>query len=181
MKVMTLEIIGLLRQIEKGDETALAVLFTQYSKRVYSMVYHVLKNDILAQEVTQDTFLKIWKNPQAWDKSKGQFDSWLLTLARYTAIDRLRHEVRKTGKNTPLNEDIIVDHNQDDIEYIDSNQLQTVLTQLPSEQRVLIELAYFKGMKHGELAQTLDLPLGTVKTRLRLGLQKLRHLLKDKS
>lgn len=177
---MSFEIADVLKRIAKGDETALAVLFTEYGQRVYSMVYQVLKNDGLAQEATQDAFLKVWKNPHAWDKSKGQFDSWLLTLARYTAIDRLRHEVRKTGKNTPLYEDIFLE-NDDDALAIDANQLQGLLTQLPNDQRIVIELAYFKGMKHSELAENLNLPLGTVKTRLRLGLQKLRHLLSDES
>jgi RNA polymerase sigma-70 factor (ECF subfamily) len=178
---MSFEIADVLKRIGKGDETALAVLFAEYGQHVYSMVYRVLQNNALAQEVTQDTFLKIWKNPRAWDASKGQFSSWLLTTARYTAIDRLRYETRRTGKNMPLHDEIMAEVDGDEPLSVDPQRLHAVLGHLPDEQRILIELAYFKGMKHSELANSLNLPLGTVKTRLRLGLQKLRHLLTNES
>ncbi len=178
---MSDETATLLRRIAEGDEVSLAKLFADYGTKVYSLVHRVLQNDALAQEVTQDTFLKVWQNPQAWDASKGQFSSWLLTTARYTAIDRLRYEMRRSGKNTELHEDIAHDTDDDLLPTFDRNQLQIILNQLPHEQRTIIELAYFKGMKHSELASSLNLPLGTVKTRLRLGLQKLRVLLTDES
>jgi RNA polymerase sigma-70 factor (ECF subfamily) len=178
---MSDEIARLLRGMAEGDEASLARLFAEYGTRVYSFVHRILQNDALAQEVTQDTFLKVWQNPRAWDATKGQFSSWLLTTARYTAIDRLRHEMRRTGKNIELNEQVADDTDEDALPTVDSDHLHAVLKQLPHEQHTVIELAYFKGMKHSELATALDLPLGTVKTRLRLGLQKLRVLLTDKS
>lgn len=177
---MESQIASLLRRIADGDDAALAVLFAEYGGRVYSLVLTVLRNDALAQEVTQDTFLKVWQNPGAWDASKGRFSSWLLTTARYTAIDRLRHEMRRTGHNTALHEGIPAQVD-DDPTASERDQLAALLRDLPDEQRVVIELAYFRGLKHSELAQALNLPLGTVKTRLRLGLQKLRRLLTDQS
>ncbi|MBE2270605.1 MAG: sigma-70 family RNA polymerase sigma factor [Anaerolinea sp.] len=170
---------ALLRRMAHGDETALTALYGEYGGVVYSLVFNVLKNKPLAQEVTQDTFLKVWQHPDAWDSAKGQFSSWLLTMARYTAIDRLRREIRRTGKDTELYEEIIADEQDDTV--IELERLQPLLHRLPHEQRQLIELAFFKGMKHSELAEALDLPLGTVKTRLRLGLQKLRHWLSEQS
>ncbi len=171
----------LLRRIEKGDEAALAVLFAEYGTAVYSLTRRVLNDDTLAQEAAQDTFLKVWRNPRAWESSKGQFSSWLLTLARYTAIDRLRREKRQTHQNTDLHDEIAASDDADDAPALDRDQMRALLEHLPDEQRILIEMAFFKGMKHSELAAALNLPLGTVKTRVRLGLQKLRRLLEDQS
>jgi len=173
--------VQLLRRIEKGDESALAVLFADYGTAVYSLVRRVLNDDTLAQEAAQDTFLKVWKNPRAWESSKGQFSSWLLTLARYTAIDRLRREQRQTHQMTDLHDEIAAGDEAEEAPLIGHDQLVGLLDHLPHDQRVLIELAFFKGMKHSELAEALNLPLGTVKTRVRLGLQKLRRLIQDQS
>lgn len=177
---MMTDIPTLLQRMKDGDEAALAALFNEYSAKVYGMAYTVLKNTSLAQEVAQDTFVRVWKDPAAWDPSKGQFSSWLLTVARYTAIDRLRHELRRTHQNVELNDELTSDEADDETTLLfETYQLKTVLHHLPDEQRHIIELAYFHGLKHSELAESLQLPLGTVKTRLRLGLQKLRSLLQS--
>lgn len=177
---MRLEVTELLRRIAHEDDTALAVLFAQYGARVYSLALFVVRDEALAEEVTQDTFLKVWNSPQAWDASKGQFHSWLLTLARYTAIDRLRKEARVNGRNVALFEEIEAER-VDGTDDVEAGELRALLDELPPEQREVIRLAYFRGLKHSELAEQLNLPLGTVKTRLRLGLHKLRVLLSDKS
>lgn len=164
-----------LRRIARGDDGALAVLYAQFSAPVYSLALRVLNDPRLAQEVTQDVFLKVWTNPQAWDARRGQFSSWLLTLTRYTAIDHLRREQRRTGKDIELSDQIAAAN--DAMEGYPPERLRDLLAHLPDEQRQVIELAYFGGLKHSELAERLGLPLGTVKTRLRLGLSKLRALL----
>lgn len=166
-----------LRRIARGDEGALAVLYAQFSGPVYSLALRVLGDPRLAQEVTQDVFLKVWTNPQAWDARRGQFSSWLLTLTRYTAIDHLRRERRRTGRDTELSEQIAAA--DDAPEAAPPDRLRDLLAHLPDEQRQVVELAYFGGLRHSELAERLGLPLGTVKTRLRLGLSKLRALLDD--
>ncbi|MBK8024917.1 MAG: sigma-70 family RNA polymerase sigma factor [Chloroflexi bacterium] len=178
---MTVEVPALLRRMANKDDAALAVLYAEYATPVYSLARRVLGDDALAQEVTQDTFLKVWKNPDAWDSSKGQFASWLLTLTRYTAVDRLRSEVRRTGRNTELHDEIEASGADEPAPDFSAREVQDMLHHLPQEQRVLIELAFYQGMKHSELAEKLNLPLGTVKTRLRLGLQKLRKLMSDAS
>lgn len=177
---MRLEVAELLKRMAHGDDSALAVLFAQYSTRVYSLVLCVVQDEALAQEATQDTFVKVWNNPQAWDPSKGQFHSWLLTMARYTAIDRLRKEARASGRDVALFEDLQADRD-DSAAAVEAGELHALLNHLPAEQRDVIRLAYFRGLKHSELAARLNLPLGTVKTRLRLGLLKLRAMLSDKS
>jgi len=177
---MKTDIPSLLQRITDGDETALAVLFADYGAKVYGMAYTVLKNTSLAQEVAQDTFVQVWKNPAAWNPTKGQFSSWLLTVARYTAIDRLRREIRRTGQDVELHDEIASAENDDSLlRQLESNHVVTLLHHLPTEQRRVIELAYFQGMKHSEIAEFLQSPLGTVKTRLRLGLQKLKDLLNN--
>ena len=177
---MMTDIPSLLQRMTHGDESALTALFAEYGSKVYGMAYTVLKNTNLAQEVAQDTFMQLWKNPAAWDASKGQFSSWLLTVTRYTAIDRLRREVRRTGQDVELRDEIVSDENDDSlIRRLESNYLMTLLPHLPEEQRRVIDLAYFQGMKHSEIAEFLPAPLGTVKTRLRLGLLKLKDMLNN--
>ncbi|MBL8130246.1 MAG: sigma-70 family RNA polymerase sigma factor [Anaerolineae bacterium] len=178
---MGVDAAGLLRRIAKRDDAALAVLYAEFGAPVYSLARRVLQHDVLAQEVTQDTFLKVWNNPLAWEASKGQFSSWLLTLARNTAVDRLRREMRRTGKDVALFDEIESGADDDPPPDLTPEEMQAMLHVLPPEQRQLIELAFYRGMTHSELAAVLGLPLGTVKTRMRLGLQKLRNLLSDAS
>lgn len=178
---MAPEVAPLLRRVAQGDEAALAILYAQFGTTVYSLVMQVLHDPTLAQEVTQDTFMKVWQHPQAWDAAKGQFSSWLLTTARYTAIDRLRREARRTGKDVELEDNVAAAAEEETLSPGEAQLLHTLLGELPQEQRQVVELAYFKGLKHSELAAQLDLPLGTVKTRLRLGLQKLKGLLLSRS
>lgn len=175
---MAVDIAVLLRRIQQGDEAALAALYAEYSRPVYSLALHLLRNPLLAQEAAQDTFLKLWRNPAAYAPERGEFGSWLLTVARYTAIDRLRREIRRTGQNTDLPDDLPADTEDEATDArLDGARLHSLLADLPPEQRHVVELAYFGGLTHSELAERLALPLGTVKTRLRLGLAKLRESL----
>ncbi|XWX03719.1 sigma-70 family RNA polymerase sigma factor [Aggregatilineales bacterium SYSU G02658] len=167
---------ALLRRIAQGDERALEALYDAYASRVYGLALRVMGDESLAQEVTQDVFLKVWQRPHTWNPERGQFSSWLLTVARYTAVDRLRAEALRSGRSVPLLDefDAPTDADPDPAEH---DRLRALLRRLPDEQRQVIELAYFRGLTHSELAAALNLPLGTVKTRLRAGLQKLRALL----
>lgn len=177
---MTADPTALLRRIAQGDDSALAALYDEYAGRVYGFVLRVVGDAALAQEVTQDVFLKVWQHPHQWDPARGQFSSWLLTVARYTAVDRLRFEALRSGRSVPLMEDIDAP-TRDDPDPAELDRLRALLRRLPDEQRQVIELAYFRGLTHSELAAALNLPLGTVKTRLRAGLQKLRALLSEQS
>lgn len=168
-----------MEKIGQGDQSALMQLYARYGNAVYGLALRILHDTGLAEEVTQDTFLKVWKQSERWDADKGKLSSWLLTVARHTAIDRYRQLQRRLPPGIPLEDaetalgqTAVVDTQQ----WADGQLLARLLTQLPSEQAQLIQLAFFQGMSHSELAESLELPLGTVKTRLRLGLQKLKGL-----
>jgi RNA polymerase sigma-70 factor, ECF subfamily len=172
--------IVLLSRIRDGDETALAEFYDRFGRLVYSVTYHVLQNDTLAEEVTQDTFLKIWTRAHQWDATRGKITTWLLTIARYTAIDRLRTEQRRDGKGQIDLEEVVNVLGEtapiDEPFWADEQLVRDILNDLPTDQRQVLELAYFRDMSHTEMAQALGLPLGTVKGRVRAGLAKLRNL-----
>lgn len=175
--------IELLGVIARQDQDALAELYRRYGNLVFSLAFHTLQNSGLAEEVTQDVFIKIWEQPNRWNPSGGRFSSWLLTVTRYTAIDRLRRERPESDKLILLVE-TVPDETADGLlwdEADEGKEVRAFMEQLPPEQAQLIQLAFFHGMTHQQLAKALDLPLGTVKTRLRAGLSKLRDYLKDSS
>jgi RNA polymerase sigma-70 factor (ECF subfamily) len=177
----------LLREVARGDQHALLILHRRYVNLVYSMAWRVLQDVALAEEVTQDIFLKLWHKGHQYDPARGRFSSWLLSVTRFAAIDRLRREGRRPrqaellfgdqDEASALEQLLPTDH----AAWERGQHLRLVLAQLPPEQRHIIELAYFGGLTHSELAEHLGLPLGTVKGRLRLGLVKLRSLWLDET
>jgi RNA polymerase sigma-70 factor (ECF subfamily) len=172
----------LLQRIGAGDSDALLALHQRYANLVYSMAWRVLQDVGLAQEVTQDVFMKLWQRSQRYDPARGRLSAWLLSVTRFAAIDRLRQEGRQPAavdlpgddseKQTSLERLLTTDH----ASWERGQHLRLLLGHLPPEQRQVVELAYFGGLTHSELAEHLDLPLGTVKGRLRLGLERLRSL-----
>lgn len=181
--LMALTELELLQQIAQHDQQALLTLYQQYGNLVYSLSLRVLRQPVMAEEITQDIFLKLWRQPDRWNPSLGQFSSWLLTITRNAAIDRLRREGRQaTLASWEQSEE--ADHRLSDahsfvagqVNWVNGQVLRRLLQSLPPEQRQLIELAFYDGYTHSELAELLHLPLGTVKTRLRMGMQKLRIL-----
>lgn len=170
----------LLHGIAERDQRAFLALYERYGNLVYSLALRVVRHQVMAEEVTQDVFLKVWQQPTRWNPALGQFSSWLLTITRNAGIDRLRKERRHwTSAHDYL--DPLVEAGEkgavgENPYWFDGLLLARLLQQLPVEQRQLIELAFYQGYTHSELAENLQLPLGTVKTRLRTGLQKLRTL-----
>jgi RNA polymerase sigma-70 factor (ECF subfamily) len=167
-----------MRRIAAQDQQAFRALYQQYGKAVYSLAYRILQNATLAEEVTQDTFLKVWQQRAHWDPQKGKLKNWLLTIAQFTAIDRLRHERRQPNLHPDpveeIDETMFMAH--DDSLWQEGTVLRLLIAQIPEEQAALIDLAFFQGMSHSEIASATHLPLGTVKSRLRAGLQRLREL-----
>ncbi|MEP7293442.1 MAG: sigma-70 family RNA polymerase sigma factor [Chloroflexota bacterium] len=168
----------LVRRLIAQDQSALSELYQQFSGLVYSIALRVVQNPSMAEEVTQDAFLKVWHQPSSWDPQRGKFVSWLLTITRYTAIDMLRKEQRRPVQDAVELDDLRIGKMSltDDPVWQDGRILRSLLERLPQEQVQVIELAFFEGMSHSEMAEHLHLPLGTVKTRVRLGLQKLKAL-----
>lgn len=167
-----------MKRIAAGDQQAFAALYDEFGSAVYSLAYRVLQNATQAEEVTQDTFLKIWQHGTTWDPAKGKLKNWLLSITHFTAIDRLRRERRQPTLHPDaleVMEDYLMSNRTDDV-WQDRTTLEGLLRQLTPEQSQLIQLAFFKGMSHSDIAEATGIPLGTVKTRLRTGLQRLRKL-----
>ncbi|PJF41346.1 MAG: sigma-70 family RNA polymerase sigma factor [Chloroflexi bacterium] len=168
----------LIRQLQAGDEEALLALHERYVNLVYSVAYRVLEEQMAAEEVTQDTFMRLWHKAHTYNPEKGRFTVWLLTVARRLAIDVLRQRQRRQPKqglffmdeNPQLWDEVLAADKSDDLK----QTLLSIMEQLPPEQRDAIELAYFYGMTHSDIAAYLNIPLGTVKGRIRQGMQKLR-------
>jgi RNA polymerase sigma-70 factor, ECF subfamily len=167
---------NLLQRIARQDQNALIELYRAYGGLVYGLAMRILHNPGWAEEVTQDIFLKVWQQPERWNPALGQFSSWLLTITRNAAIDRLRKERHLPTHAVEQFDQVSHTRTEDEMLWYDGQVLADLLEHLPSEQRYLIELAFYQGYTHSELAEKLHLPLGTVKTRLRMGLQKLRSL-----
>ena len=169
----------LIQQIEYGDEEALVTLHQRYANLVYSVAYSVLGDSMAAEEVTQDTFMRLWDKADTFDAQRGRFTVWLLTITRRLAIDALRKRQRRepqqglflAGEYPDLwNEVLAADSDSGELR----QTLLVVMERLPDEQRRAIELAYFYSMSHNDISETLGIPLGTVKGRIRQGMQKLR-------
>jgi RNA polymerase sigma-70 factor (ECF subfamily) len=178
VKELQRERIDLIERIKRQDQSALTELYEAYGGFVYNMAMHVLRNETAAEEVTQDIFFQIWRKPDSWNPEKGRLSSWLLAATRYRAIDRLRREERRPIRQSIALDDLahlLASHDTVGDSQQDSGRLlRELLKDLPAEQRQVINLAFFRGMTHAEIAEHLNLPLGTVKGRVRLALEKLR-------
>lgn len=167
----------LMRRIVERDQTAFDALYAQYATMVQRMALRILNGDHqAADEVVQDVFFQIWRWPGKWNPDKGSFVSWLLTVARHTAIDQQRR--RKRLIDMPIDTmdtlDMLPSHSSAQQTSDRRRLLKQLLKKLPTEQREVVMLAFLREMTHTEIADELGIPLGTVKSRLRLGMQKLR-------
>jgi len=176
-----LEDLGYLQRIAQGDTLALSLLYDLYHRLVYSVAYQIVSEVDLAEEIVQDVFLQIWKKASTYDPAQGKVITWIVSIARHRAIDQYRRlSVRAEGHLVSW-DDCCVD-NPDDEEEVEPGLVHSelrqrvlhALTGLPPDQREAIALAYFRGMSQQEIATHLAQPLGTVKTRIRLGMIKLK-------
>lgn len=171
----------LIARVAEGDHEALASLYDLTRRQIYGLLARILQNAAAAEEVLLDVYTQVWRQAGRFDRKRGSALAWLTTMARSRAIDRLRSgrlEAAHTEKWGELKE--VADASNGEgtaAEYELRTLVSSALEKLPQEQREVIELAYFRGMSHGELAAWLGLPLGTVKTRVRLGMLKLREIL----
>jgi RNA polymerase sigma-70 factor (ECF subfamily) len=173
----------LLRLIARAHPDALSELYDRYGRLVFSVAYNATTDSNLAEEITQDTFLRVWQRAESYHAQTGKVASWLASIARHRAIDLYRRRQARSEAHTHALEDMpdfeLVDETLDveaSVEVEQSRQqVRWALSQLPDEQRQALALAYFRGLAQEQIAQALNLPLGTVKTRIRLGMQKLRQ------
>ena len=175
----------LLDRLAESDKSALAELYDLSSSAVFGLVLRIVGDRSDAEEVTLDVYVQVWKQVERYDSSRGRVLSWLLTIARSRAIDRLRSKAAKDrGREQPLDAagvaevaDASLNPEQSSFEATRKTTVLTALDSLQTDQRQAIELAYFAGMSHSEIADRTGQPLGTVKTRIRLGMLRLRKTL----
>jgi RNA polymerase sigma-70 factor (ECF subfamily) len=174
------EPIQLLSAVATGDESALGALYDAFSPAIYGVVLRMVEKEELAQEVLQDTFVKIWKNAPSYDSAKGRPFTWMVNIARHAAIDMLRSsEVKRGEMIRPINDHVYRLGSDDLNTSLEDADVRSVLHGLRQEHRELIDLAYYKGFSQQDIADRTGIPLGTVKSRTRSALQELRTLLKD--
>lgn len=164
---------ALLSLVGQGDEGAMEMVFRRFSGPVYSVALRVLHDSGQAEDVMQEIFLQLWRNPTAFVQGRGSLGAWLVVVARNRAIDSLRRRrpadsVDDVVLASPLNVAAEAERNAM------MEKVRLVLDELPPEQRKSLELAYFEGLSHTEIASRTGDPLGTVKTRIRLALMTLR-------
>ena len=174
----------LLQRIVEQDRDALDVLYSRYVTPIYSMALHMLKQPPLAEEVTQDVFLNIWLKASSFNSEKGQPRSWIMSVAHHRVIDVIRSRRRTATMTDPEGYDTLerLPSGTPSVESqvqqnLDRELIMGALATLPENQRQVILLAYFEGYSQSEMAEFLSEPLGTVKTRVRLAMQKLRTAL----
>jgi RNA polymerase sigma-70 factor (ECF subfamily) len=169
---------ALIESIVQRDQTALAVLYDRYAGMLSSVLNRILRDRQAAEEILQDIFFQLWSNPSRFDPARGSLPGWLMVIARHRAISGLRRHNPAAGDE--LTEVAAV--STVNLETAAAQQqllgrVKGALENLPAEQRTAIELAYFEGMSHSEIAQRTGDPLGTVKTRLRSAVESLKRTL----
>lgn len=171
----------LLHAIARGDERALGQLYDRYRLILFGLLIRILHSREEAEDVLQEVFLQVWKRAADFDEERGRAFTWLVTLARSRAIDRLRSlgsRERATAGAARETPNAVSDAESDAIRSEQSVIVRRALAELPEEQKKTLLLAYFEGLTQSEIAARLGAPLGTVKTRMRSGMIKLREALK---
>jgi RNA polymerase sigma-70 factor, ECF subfamily len=164
---------ALLMLVQRGDDHAMASLFDRYSKVVYSVALRVLRDPAAAEDVLQEVFMQIWRNPDSFVATRGSLGGWLAVVARNRSIDTLRRK-----RPTERVDDMALASNYNLADEAERNSMMekacSVILMLPVEQRKTLEMAFFDGLTHSEIAEMTGDPLGTVKTRIRSALSMLR-------
>ncbi len=176
--------------VKKYDEPELVLLLKQRSQHVFSYLYdnyagalltiirNIVSDEELANDVLQEVFVKVWKQIESYDSTKGRLFTWMLNIARNASIDTIRSKgYQNSQQNRELTEDVYTAGGTSEIR-IDQIGLRKVVHSLKQEYKVLVELSYFQGYTQDEIAKMLGIPLGTVKTRLRTALIQLREIIK---
>ena len=175
---------ALVGRMAQGDQSALAALYDATATTVHALVGRIVKDDGIAEEVTVDVYFQVWNQADRYDAGRGTPLTWLLAIARSRAIDRLRVGVARRTAHEPIEHGLRVPCGRPGLEddYAVAQRrrrVQAALAALPVDQRQAVELAYYDGLSHVEIAERLGDPLGTVKTRIRLGMHKMRVALSN--
>lgn len=172
--------VELLHAMARGDEAALARLYDAYRVILFGLLVRILNSREEAEDILQDVFIQVWRRAKDFDEKRGRPFTWLVTLARSRAIDRLRQlSARQRLADGAAREQTheVSDALTDTVKVAQQQVVRRALSELPEEQRRTLVLAYFDGLTQSEIAAKLNAPLGTIKTRMRSGMIKLRALL----
>jgi RNA polymerase sigma-70 factor, ECF subfamily len=174
----------LLAKIARQEQTALAQLYDRYARVLYAFAYKILESVEEAEEVVLDVFCQVWRTAESYNASRGRVDSWLFMLTRSRALDKLRVLTRIKSNQTisidaiPIQpKAIAIEPHEEAIIQERRERVLAALCRLPDQQRQVLELTYYQGLTHVEIAAQLGKPIGTIKTRIRLGLVKLHKYL----
>ena len=177
LKKLTLTEPELVLALQSKDSTVLKTLYSMYSSALYGVISRIITHTELAEDVLQETFVKIWQSAEHYDNSKGRLFTWMMNIARNLSIDKLRS---KDFKNSLKNQDI-----ENNVSFVDEQNkvtfnpdvlgIKQLVENLKPDLQAVLDLVYYKGYTHVEAAEELDLPLGTVKTRIRLAIIELRR------
>lgn len=174
--------VTLVERLRKKEKEAMSLLYDHYSDALFGVISRIVKEEKVAEEVLNDAFLKIWNKIDAYDPEKGRLFTWMLQISRNLAIDKLRSKEYSQSKKTeelqnhvyPTNDAATTRQNEEDI------GVRDLLDHLREEERLVIDLVYFQGYTQSEIAKEKNIPLGSVKTRLRMAMQNLRKVLSEK-
>jgi RNA polymerase sigma-70 factor (ECF subfamily) len=177
---------SLVPAVARGELAAFEQLYDRYSSTVYALLLRILANPEDAQEVLQETFVKVWTSAQMFDALRGSEVAWLISIARSRGIDRLRSKKIRSDRENDAGREISIHSGfvhigtgaEEAILSEERAAVRSALAELPEAQRIALELAYFDGMSQSEIAEKLGEPLGTIKTRMQLGMKKLRERLR---
>jgi RNA polymerase sigma-70 factor, ECF subfamily len=179
--------VELLEKVGRGDRDGLRELYDRYSGAVYSMAYRVLNNETETQDLLQEVFLQIWQKAALYDPTRGKPLTWVMSLARNKAIDRLRSLQRRSRLHDEIQKEsqsvdpINSGDSRDEVYAQETGRVvRGAVMELSKEQRQAIEMAYFSGLTQNEIAERLNEPLGTIKARIRRGMLRLKDILADK-
>jgi RNA polymerase sigma-70 factor (ECF subfamily) len=175
-----------MQMVHDGDARAFEVIFDRHGDAAFSLAYRMCGRRPMAEDVVQDAFVSLWRSGARYDRGRGSVRSWVLSVVHHRAIDAFRRDTVRTSRDVSdegLAERMPApDRTEDEVQRRDeAAHVRTALDELPADQRQVLELAYFGGFSHSQIAEMLKLPAGTVKGRMRLGLTKLRLSLGDPS
>jgi RNA polymerase sigma-70 factor (ECF subfamily) len=172
----------LVRQVRSGDEEAFRALFRRYGPLAKGLAYKVVRQPFMAEEIVQEAFLALWRDPGSYREDRGSFRAWLLAAVHHRAVDMVRREEaqRRRGQEQQAEayEEDFADSVADRVDLAETKErVRGALEDIPAAQRQILELMYFEGKSQSEIADALGLPLGTVKSRTLLGMRRLRLVL----
>ena len=179
---------NLLTLIAHGDKDALECFYERYSTQVFSLARYMLKDEAIAEEIAQDVFLAVWQKAGTFKANRGSPKGWLMSITHHRVIDHVRSAKRarasmdRMAREMASMEKLYQVRTEDEaFKSIERQEIAKALQAIPEAQRTVILMSYFQGYSQSEIAELLDQPLGTVKTRIRLGMQKLRAIFKNEA